>query len=223
MVTPWLSSRFWFPDPRAADRGPGRQGLVALGGDLSSERLVLAYRSGIFPWSEDPISWWSPDPRGILPLDGLHISKSLAKAMRREPFEVTVDRAFDRVMEGCAEPRGNGESTWITRGFFEAYGRLYREGRAHSVECWRGGELVGGIYGVAAGALFAGESMFHRADDASKIALVMLARLLAQKGFRLFDVQMVTPATSALGAVAIPRAEYLERLAVAVAEPDRWG
>jgi leucyl/phenylalanyl-tRNA--protein transferase len=208
-----LDSRLQFPDPREADA----EGLVAVGGDLSVERLLLAYRSGIFPWSVNPITWWSPDPRGVIELDSFRPPRSLAKLMRRQPFEVTADRAFRMVMEACAASARGRRSTWIAPEFIEAYTRLHQAGHAHSVECWQKRELVGGIYGVSVGGFFAGESMFHRVSNASKIALCHLIARLRERGFELFDVQMVTPVTEQLGAVEIPRAEYLERLSAATA------
>jgi leucyl/phenylalanyl-tRNA--protein transferase len=211
----WLDERLWFPDPRRA----GAEGLVAVGGDLSPERLLLAYRRGIFPWTDDPITWWSPDPRAIFELETFRPPRSLRRFLRKRPFEITRDRAFRRVMEGCAAPAPGREETWITPGFIAAYTRLHELGHAHSVECWRGNELVGGIYGVSLGGFFAGESMFHRADNASKVALCALIEHLRARGFALLDIQMLTPVTRMLGAVEIPRAEYLKRLAAAVALP----
>lgn len=207
-----LDQRLRFPDPRRADA----EGLVAIGGDLSTPRLLLAYRSGIFPWTVDPVTWWSPDPRAIFQLDQFHVPRSLAKFMQRRPFEITYDHAFRRVMEGCAVPAPGRGSTWITPEFIEAYTRLHDQEHAHSVECWQGDELVGGIYGVAIGGFFAGESMFHRATNASKVALCHLVERLREQGFAIFDIQMVTPATRQLGAVEISRVEYLKRLAAAV-------
>lgn len=203
-----LDERLRFPDPRLAPA----EGLVAVGGDFSPERLLLAYRSGIFPWTDAPISWWSPDPRGIFELEHFHVPRSLEKFLRKNPYPVTRDRAFRAVMEGCAVPDERRGKSWITPRFIEAYTRLHQQGHAHSVECWRGDELVGGIYGVAIGGLFAGESMFHRADNASKVALHHLVTHLRAQGFALFDIQMVTDITGQLGAVAIARAVYLERL-----------
>lgn len=211
----WLGTRLWFPDPRRADA----EGLVAVGGDFSPERLLLAYRKGIFPWTDDPITWWSPDPRAIFDLETFRPPRSLARFMRKRPFEITRDRAFRRVMEGCAAPAPGREETWITPAFIEAYTRLHELGHAHSVECWRGGELVGGIYGVSVGGFFAGESMFHRADNASKVALCALIEHLRARGFALFDIQMLTPVTRQLGGIEIPRDEYLKRLALAIALP----
>ena len=207
-----LNQALNFPDPRHANA----KGLVAIGGDLSVERLLLAYRNGIFPWTVSPISWWSPDPRAILELDKLHIGESLRKVLRKEMFQVTVDTAFNQVIQNCAARAPGRDDTWITEEFIEAYTRLHKGGHAHSVECWQNGELAGGIYGVAVGGLFAGESMFHRADNASKIALWRLVEQLKQSGFALFDIQMVTEATKPFGAREISRAEYLQRLALAV-------
>jgi len=204
--------RLGFPDPRTARN----DGLVAIGGDLSAERLRLAYRNGIFPWTVKPITWWSPDPRGIFELDRFHVSRSLAKFLRQRPFEITHDRAFRQVMQACAEPAPGRKGDWITPKFVEAYTRLHEQGDAHSVECWRQGELVGGIYGVSVGGLFAGESMFHRATNASKVALHHLVGHLRARGFVLFDIQMLTPVTRQLGAVEISREAYLQRLAVAL-------
>ena len=188
---------------------------MAYGGDLSVGRLLLAYRSGIFPWTAQPITWWSPDPRGIFELDRFHAPRSLMKVIRRRTFIVTRDQAFREVMIGCAAAPGRG-STWINQDFLEAYVRLHQHGHAHSVECWQGGTLAGGIYGVAVGGLFAGESMFHRVSNASKVALHHLVQHLWETGFALFDIQMLTPVTRQLGALAIPREEYLERLAQAI-------
>lgn len=207
-----LGGALTFPDPETALADPN--GLLAIGGDLSIERLLLAYRSGIFPWTSDPPTWWSPDPRGVLPLDALHVSRSLARTLRRAPFTVTRDRAFAAVVKACAGTRRHGN--WITPDIVRAYTRLHEAGHAHSVECWRGREMVGGIYGVALGGLFAGESMFHTADDASKVALVSLVEHLRAHSFVLFDIQMVTPTTRAFGAVEMPRRDYLESLRVAV-------
>jgi leucyl/phenylalanyl-tRNA---protein transferase len=207
-----LNQNTAFPDPNLA----GPDGLVAVGGDLGGERLLAAYRAGIFPWTIDPITWWSPDPRAIFELDRFHVPQSLARAIRRGRFEVTIDRSFRAVMEGCAAPAPGRSGAWITEEFIEAYTRLHRRGHAHSVECRLRGELVGGIYGVSIGGLFAGESMFHRVNDASKVALQHLVGHLRRRGFALFAIQMVTPATQPLGAIEIPRREYLRRLSAAV-------
>jgi leucyl/phenylalanyl-tRNA--protein transferase len=207
-----LDHRLEFPDPESADG----EGLVAIGGDLSVARLLAAYQRGIFPWTINPITWWSPDPRGIFELDRFHIPRRLAHVLRQQPYEVTLDRAFRQVTEGCAAPGRRRGKTWITKEFITAYTALHEAGHAHSVECWQGEKLVGGIYGVSIGGLFAGESMFYRAPNASKIALAHLVRHLRERGFALFDIQMVTPATAALGALAISRSEYLDRLTEAI-------
>jgi leucyl/phenylalanyl-tRNA--protein transferase len=207
-----LDQRLRFPDARLADP----DGLVAIGGDLSVPRLLLAYRSGIFPWTVNPITWWSPNPRAIFELDRFHVSHSLARLIRTRAFEITIDRAFREVMEGCAAPTPDRRATWITKEFVEAYTRLHAQGHAHSVECWQKGELAGGIYGVSLGGFFAGESMFHRVGNASKVALCHLVQHLRERGFALFDIQMATPATLPFGAVEIPRGEYLRRLAQAI-------
>lgn len=207
-----LDQRLMFPNPLLADA----EGLVAIGGDLSIPRLLLAYRSGIFPWTVKPITWWSPSPRAIFELDQFHVSQSLAKVIRKGLFKITIDRAFREVMQGCAAPAPGRRDTWITREFLDAYTELHEQGHAHSLECWQEGQLAGGIYGVAVGGLFAGESMFHRASNASKVALYHLVKHLRQRDFSLFDIQMLTPITSRLGAVQIPRTDYLKRLAVAV-------
>ncbi len=214
-----LGKKHWFPDPRLALSGGEADGLVAIGGDFSVPRLLLAYGSGIFPWTVKPITWWSPDPRAIFELDHWHVPRSLARVLHQNLFEVTRDRAFREVMEGCAEPAPGRRSTWVTREFIEAYTRLHREGHAHSVECWQDGTLAGGIYGVALGGFFAGESMFRRADNASKVALHHLVQHLRERGFALFDTQVMNPATERLGAINIPREEYLKRLKRAVALP----
>jgi len=207
-----LDHRLTFPDPRTADA----QGLVAVGGKLTVERLRRAYRTGVFPWTVNPVSWWSPDPRGIIELENFEPPRRLAQIIRQGRHTVTFNRAFRHVMEGCAAPAPGRRRTWITPEFVAAYAALHEAGDAHSVECWLKDELVGGVYGVSVGGLFAGESMFHRADNASKIALVQLVERLRERGFVLFDVQMVTPATAALGATEIAREKYLERLATAV-------
>jgi leucyl/phenylalanyl-tRNA---protein transferase len=207
-----LDQRLVFPDPRQADA----EGLVAVGGDLSVDRLVLAYRYGIFPWTVRPITWWSPDPRGIFELNCFHLARSLAKTLKKNPFRVSFDEAFGQVIQACAAPGPGRRTTWISPEFIRAYIALHEQGHAHSVECWEGTTLVGGVYGVTVGGLFAGESMFHRADNASKVALYCLVQRLRQRGFALFDIQMVTPATEQLGALEVPREEYLRRLGSAV-------
>jgi leucyl/phenylalanyl-tRNA--protein transferase len=201
-------------DPERADD----YGLVAVGGDLRPELLLHAYSRGVFPWYDEgfPVCWWSPDPRAVFELDRFHVSRRLARTLRSGRFTVTVDRAFGDVMRGCADrPVG----TWITDDMLAAYERLHRLGWAHSVEVWQAGELAGGVYGVAVGGLFAGESMFHRQSDASKVALAFLVERLRQRGFVLFDVQVLTEHTARMGAVEIPRAEYLGRLRRALTVP----
>ena len=211
-----LDERLWFPDALRARN----DGLVAIGGDLSVERLILAYRSGIFPWTVDPITWWSPDPRGIFELENFHISRSLAYELKRGRIRVTFNTNFEAVIRGCAEAPRDGDSTWISEEFIRAYIRLHHAGHAHSVEAWMNDELVGGLYGVAVGGLFAGESMFHRVSNASKVCVARLVERLNQNGFVLFDTQMVTTATTQLGAIEVRRPRYLERLAVAVEKPE---
>jgi len=207
-----LSQQLRFPSPSSTNA----EGLVAVGGDLSVERLLLAYRSGIFPWTVKPITWWSPDPRAIFELDRFHVPRSLAKVIRKGVFEITRDRAFEQVMSACAAPARGRRSTWISPEFIAAYSELHRQGHAHSLECWTGGHLAGGIYGVAIGGFFAGESMFHRVSNASKMALFHLIEHLRRQGFVLFDIQMLTPVTAQLGGVTIPRDGYLQQLALAV-------
>jgi leucyl/phenylalanyl-tRNA---protein transferase len=215
MAIPIVDQRMSFPSPRRANA----EGLVAIGGDLSVPRLLLAYRSGIFPWTADPVTWWSPDPRAVFELDHFHVSHSLAKVLRKGVFQITIDRAFREVMEGCAEAAPGRRSTWITAEFLEGYSQLHERGHAHSLECWQGDRLVGGIYGVCIGGFFAGESMFRRVSDASKVALFHLHEHLRERGFTLFDIQMLTPITARLGGITIPREEYLKRLAKAVKKP----
>lgn len=219
-MPPLLSRELWFPDPATAVTDGDLAGLVAFGGDLSVERLLLGYRSGIFPWSVDPVTWWSPDPRGIIPIRHDAWPRSLRKLIRKEPFRVTFDTAFQQVIEGCADAPRPG--AWISDEFVETYTRLHEAGHAHSVECWQGEELAGGVYGVAIGGLFAGESMFHRRPNASKVALFHLLGHLRERGFTLFDTQMVTETTRRLGAIEIPRKKYLALLAEAVAADCRF-
>jgi leucyl/phenylalanyl-tRNA---protein transferase len=214
--------RLAFPDPRSGVRVGVLNGLVAVGGDLSVPRLLLAYRSGLFPWTVDPVTWWSPDPRGIIELERFHIPRSLGRVLRQGRFQVTYDAAFCEVMEGCAEQAPGRPSSWISREFIEAYTRLHEQGHAHSVECWQNGRLVGGIYGVSVGGFFAGESMFHRVSHASNAALAHLVGRLRERHFALFDIQMITPHTRQYGAVEISRDEYLERLRKAIHLPVAW-
>jgi leucyl/phenylalanyl-tRNA--protein transferase len=209
-------ARSSFLDPEKADA----DGLVAIGLDLGPDRLLEAYRRGIFPFYDDstPTLWWSPDPRAIFELDGLHISRRLARTVRSGKFTVTVNRAFDAVIRGCArdETGEGGPHVWITPEMVAAYIRFHHLGYAHSLEVWHQGELAGGIYGVALGGAFAGESMFSRVRDASKVALVRLMERLRTRGFRLFDVQYINPHTESLGAIEIPRRDYLRRLRLAL-------
>ena len=205
--------RFRFPDPRRADE----QGLVASGGDLEPSTLIAAYRRGIFPWPAEgfDLLWWSPDPRAVMPLDGLHVSRRLAQTLRQRRFRVTLDADFAAVVAGCAD-RG-AEETWITPALRAAYERLHALGWAHSVEVWTlDGTLAGGLYGVAVGGFFAAESMFHRERDFSKIALVALVQQCRATGIELLDVQLPTPHLAALGAVTIRRADFLRRVAAVV-------
>lgn len=191
------------------------RGLLAVGGALSPDWLLTAYDQGIFPWYDQgmPPLWWSPDPRAIVDIASLHVSRSMNRLIRRGPFQVTFNRAFASVMRACGESRDEG--TWILPEMLEAYACLHELGHAHSFEVWEGAHLVGGLYGVQRGALFAAESMFHRATDASKLALITSVRSLFRAGIRLFDVQFLTPHLLSLGAYEIPRGEYLHRLSVA--------
>jgi len=202
-------------------------GLLAVGGDLCPERLLEAYRHGIFPWYNDdqPILWWSPDPRTVLFPEKLHISRSLKRILRPGIFTVTFDTCFRDVMQHCAEPRPQypDGGTWITGAMLEAYTKLHELGYAHSVETWQEGELVGGLYGVALRGAFFAESMFTRVSDASKVALVSLVRQLQAWGFRIMDCQQSSPHLTALGAEAIPRRDFLDHLTAALALPDRRG
>jgi leucyl/phenylalanyl-tRNA---protein transferase len=213
-----LGQRLQFPDPRSANA----EGLVAVGGDLSVDRLLLAYRSGIFPWTVNPVTWWSPDPRGVLEIENFHVSRSLAREVRRNRFEMTRDKAFREVIKACAAPGPGRRTTWISPQFIAAYTRLHEQGHAHSVECWLEGKLAGGVYGVKVGGFFAGESMFHRVSNASKVALWHLVNHLRNQGFTLFDIQMVTPITEQLGAVSLSRDTYLRRLASAITLPQTF-
>ena len=195
-------------------------GLLAIGGDLSSERLLAAYRKGIFPWYNpgQPILWWSPDPRTVLYPSQLHISRSLRKTLRHRHFHITTDKAFDRVIVECAESKRDGTvtGTWITTDMRSAYLNLYRLGHAHSVEIWQHNRLVGGLYGVAIGGIFFGESMFSVTRDASKVALAGLVSQLLQLEFRLIDCQLPSTHLFSLGAQSIPRMEFVEELQLGI-------
>jgi leucyl/phenylalanyl-tRNA--protein transferase len=212
-----------FPDVALAEREP--DGLLAVGGDLSLERLLNAYRRGIFPWFSpgDPILWWSPDPRTVLLPDRLHVSRSLRKTLRRRTFTVTMDRAFQRVIESCAGPRRDCDGTWLVPQMIAAYQRLHRAGHAHSVEVWQDGELAGGLYGVALGRAFFGESMFSHVNDASKVALVHLCRTLRDWRFGLVDCQVMTGHLVRMGALQVPREVFTGLLDQLCPLPGRRG
>ena len=216
-----LDERLEFPPPDLAD-----DGLLAVGGDLSPERLVLAYSRGIFPWYEEglPILWHSPDPRMVLEADQLRVPTSLRKTMRKQPYRLTLDTAFPAVIEACAQaPRPGQDGTWITSEMQDAYIRLFRLGLAHSAEAWRGDELVGGLYGVSLGAIFFGESMFARAPDASKVTFVTLVSDLRRRGIELIDCQVYTDHLARFGAVEWPRERYLRALAKCLRRPTSRG
>jgi leucyl/phenylalanyl-tRNA--protein transferase len=210
-----------FPPPEQAV-----DGLLAVGGDLSPERLLLAYRSGIFPWYDEglPILWHSPDPRCVMPVDRLHVGRTLRRAIAKKTYEVGFDGAFDRVIRACkATPRAGQDGTWITDEMEHAYLRLHAMGYAHSVETRQDGELVGGLYGVSLGRMFFGESMFSWQPNASKIALVSLAERVGRWGFRVIDAQVATPHTLAMGAEEWPRSRFLALLREEIAFPTRRG
>lgn len=214
-MIPWLSRRPVFPPVDSALREPeGPNGLLAAGGDLTPTRLLAAYQHGIFPWysAGEPILWWSPDPRMVLYPSALKISRSLAKTLRHQYYEVRLDSCFPRVMAECAAPRHHQGGTWISTDMQAAYTRLHQLGHAHSVETWVNDELVGGLYGVALGRVFYGESMFSRQTDASKIALAHLCHHLKQLNFAVIDCQMKTDHLASLGAQAIPRHAFVEAL-----------
>ena len=212
----WLFGRP--PDPETADEN----GLVALGGNLAPERLLAAYRAGLFPWSSRPVAtWWSPDPRAIFDLESWKPHRSVRQAIRRANWTFSVDRDFLGVMRACAEPAPGREGTWISPDFIASYGELHRRGFAHSIEVWDGARLVGGLYGVTIGGFFGGESMFHRETDASKAAVLHLIDRLRKGGFALCDAQVPTPHLERLGAIEIPRSEYLARLQRALTSDAR--
>lgn len=199
-----------FPPPEKALSEPN--GLLALGGDLSVDRLLVAYQQGIFPWFSpgDPILWWSPDPRAVLWPTQFHLSRSMKRFHQRAPYRVTLNHAFDQVITGCAQQRDDG--TWITQSIILAYQRLHVLGHAHSLEVWRGNELVGGMYGIAMGSLFCGESMFSRAENASKTALYVFCQHFQHAGGQLIDCQVLNDHTASLGAEEISRRDYLTQL-----------
>lgn len=205
-----VSPPLFFPDVEIA----GEEGFLAVGGDLSPERLIFAYKSGIYPWYGvgDPIIWWAPDPRGIIPLDNLHIGKTLRKVLNKGEYETRINSAFEDTIYACSRKEDGDEKRWITDEMIAAYINLHRLGYAHSVETWFEGKLVGGLYGIAIGGLFAGESMFSKRDNASKVALVALVERMNKLGYILLDCQMVTEVTAQLGAIEISRKEYMARL-----------
>jgi len=218
-----LSTSSFFPPAETADE----YGLVCIGGTLSPDRLLDAYHHGLFPWPlidgiHDP-QWWSPDPRAIFELDRFHISRRLAQTLRSAKFTVTSDRDFSGVIRGCATAGDRRGQTWLTHEMIAAYEHLHNLGHAHSAETWSSGELAGGVYGVAIGGFFAGESMFFRQRDASKVALAHLVWHLNERGYRLFDIQQLTEHSASLGAIEIPRDEYLRRLAEATELPVSFG
>jgi leucyl/phenylalanyl-tRNA--protein transferase len=212
-MIPWLDpEELWFPHPSTAlDQPPG---LLAAGGDLSPERLLKAYSMGIFPWYEDqqPILWWSPDPRAVLFPAEFRLRRSLRKILRNKPFTVSFDKNFAGVIQACSLPRSYSEETWITREMAAAYQVLHEAGHAHSLEVWHDDSLVGGLYGVALGKVFFGESMFSTQRDASKIALCALARHLENSGFELLDCQMHSTHLEFMGSRSIPREDFLKLL-----------
>ncbi len=211
-----------FPDPNHASP----EGLVAYGNELTAPLLIDAYSHGIFPWFDDdsePVLWWSPDPRAVMAPTDMHVSKSLKRRIRSGVFRVTADAAFAEVAAACAEPRPNAVGTWITRRMLTAYQQLHDLGLAHSVETWRGNDLVGGLYGVSLGRMFFGESMFSRVSDASKVALAHLAAQLGAWGFILIDCQIPTEHLASLGAREMPRRDFLELVAANRGCPDRRG
>lgn len=211
-MIPWLAAGDPFPPVELALEEPN--GLLAAGADLSVRRLIEAYENGIFPWYSDgqPLLWWSPDPRMVLIPGELQIPRSLRKRLARRDYEVTADTAFEEVIRGCAAPRRGDDSTWITEDMIAAYLRLHRAGHAHSVETWIGGRLAGGLYGVALGRMYYGESMFARVPDASKIALVHLVRQLERLGIGMIDCQMATAHLARFGAREIPRTHFVREL-----------
>jgi len=200
-------------------------GLLAIGGDLSLTRLIRAYSQGIFPWynPDEPILWWSPDPRAVLLPDQMRISRSLGKTIRKADYAVTLDTVYRRVLESCAAPRANARGTWLGPSMRDAYELLHYRGYSHSVEVWRNGELIGGLYGVAIGEVFFGESMFSRASDASKIGLYWLVEQLKAWRFQLIDCQVASSHLASLGAQEVSRERFLNLLRPATAAVGRTG
>jgi len=224
-VLAWLEPEDPFPPVERALENPS--GLLCAGADLSTARLLEAYRRGIFPWYSrgEPVLWWSPDPRMVLHCDELKVPRSLAKSVRNKGFEVRIDASFREVLAGCSEPRKGEPGTWLSGEMRAAYLALHEAGYAHCFETWRENELVGGLYGVAIGRMFYGESMFSRKTDASKVALVNLVEFLKSRGFPLIDCQMNTPLLASLGGREIPRRTFLRTLSTLVnyAEPpEKW-
>ena len=219
-----LDASLRFPDPAQALRDPN--GLLAFGGDLSPARLLAAYSHGIFPWfgPDDPLLWWSPDPRCVFRTGAVHVARRLARTLRRSHWSLSMDGAFVDVMHACAEPRGGDAGTWITPEMVEAYVRLHALGHAHSLEVWEADELVGGIYGVSIGHAFSAESMFSRVPDASKAALIALCSALDGWGVPLLDAQVPNPHLHRMGATTLPRAEFLRewRALAATPGPAEW-
>ncbi len=216
-----MPSRYFPPANRASP-----EGLVVVGGRLSTDRLLDAYRHGIFPWPSgayEPMLWWSPDPRAILPLEGVHASRRLQRRLRNGEFSIRCDTAFAEVIAACGAGPGREGGTWLTPAMIAAYTELHRLGHAHCVETWRDDVLIGGVYGVAIGGLFAAESMYFRARDASKAALVRLAEHLRLRGFQMLDVQQWTAHTGSMGVVEISRSDYLRRLEAIVDLPVSFG
>lgn len=223
-MIPWLESTENFPPLELALREPN--GLLCAGGDLTPQRLVQAYLNGIFPWYSpgEPILWWSPDPRMVLFPAEFHLSRSLHKTLRNRNYQVRLDTTFKAVIQACARtPRRDQPGTWITPEIQAAYCKLHELGYAHSVETWVDEKLVGGLYGIAIGKMFYGESMFAHATDASKIAIAHLVRFLEEKGFGMIDCQMNTPHLSSLGAREIPRRHFIDRLRILTAIPPLCG
>ncbi len=208
----WLNEGEPFPDVGAALDEPN--GLLCAGLELTGERVLQAYARGIFPWYGEgqPVLWWSPDPRMVLPVEAVRLHRSLKKTLRHASYEVRVDQNFEGVMRGCADPRPEQDGTWITNAVVSAYSALHRAGFAHSVECWMDGELAGGLYGIALGRVFFGESMFMRRTDASKIAFAHLTTQLARWRFELIDCQQETPHLASFGARPIPRSAFIDAL-----------
>ncbi|MFZ6649725.1 leucyl/phenylalanyl-tRNA--protein transferase [Undibacterium sp. TJN25] len=226
-MIPWLEADTPFPDVSLALKDEdGAAGLLAAGADLSADRLLDAYRHGIFPWFSEgqPILWWSTDPRMVLMTDDFKVSDSLKKKLRKISrdgrWEIRFDSAFEQVMRACAAPRRDGAGTWISEEIVAGYTELHRRGHAHSSEVWLDGQLAGGAYGVCIGRMFYGESMFARVSDASKIALAHLVHFLSAQGVKMIDCQQETSHLASLGAAPIPRTEFIDRLQQAIVAPD---